>query len=51
MYSHVKRVDMEITLAVWIVVVGLKNTRRKFGKGSTSSMKEYNKIQFFTSCF
>jgi len=50
MYSHVKGVDMDITLTVWTTIVGLKNTGRTVGKGNTNSLENYNKNHCFRSC-
>jgi len=48
--SHVKGVDMEITLYVWTIVTGLKYVRLWINKGNIGVVEEFNKMQFYRSC-
>jgi len=41
MSSHVKGVDMEITLT------GLKYSREKVDKGNTNALEDFNKMQYY----
>jgi len=50
MFSHVKGVDMEITPVVWTTVTGLKYFGARVGKGNTSVVEKFNKIQYYVSC-
>jgi len=42
--SHVKGKDMEITLEVWYVVVGLKYVGLRINKGNIGVVEEFNKM-------
>ena len=44
MYSHIKGVDMAITNEVWLVVAGLRNTRKSV------ELDDFNKVEFFRFC-
>ena len=49
-YSQVKRVDIVINDEVWLAVVGLKNASITVGRGNTTTLEDFNKVQFFQSC-
>ncbi|XP_068502140.1 uncharacterized protein [Phaseolus vulgaris] len=49
--SHVKGVDMEITHEVWTVVTGLKYVGLRINKGNIGVVEDFNKIQYYKSCF
>ena len=49
-YSHVKGVDMEITLAVWTAITGKKYTRLRIIKGNVGGVEDFNKMQYYVSC-
>ena len=48
--THVKRIDMEITLKVLSVVAGLKYYELRINKGNIGIVEEFNKMQFYKSC-
>jgi len=50
MYSQVKGVDMAVNDEVWLVVVGLRNAGKTVGKGNTTNLEDFNKVQFFKTC-
>jgi len=50
MYLYVKGVDMEITHAMWIAITGLKLSIARINKGNTSTVEDFNKIQYYVSC-
>jgi len=47
MWSHVKEIDMVITLVVWSAVVGLKYDKMKVTKGT---IEDFNKVKFYKTC-
>ena len=49
--SHVKGVDMDITHEVWTAVTGLKYARLRINKGNIGVVEDFNKIQYYRSCF
>jgi len=50
MSSHVKGVDMEITLVVWTPFTGLRYSGAKVSKENTSALEDFNKMQYYISC-
>jgi len=48
--SYVKGVQLKITYEVRNNVAGIKYSRLKVGKGNTTGIQEFNKIQFYRSC-
>ena len=48
--SHVKGVDMEITLEVWTAYTGLKHDGLMINKGNIGVVEESNKMQFYRRC-
>jgi len=48
--SYVKEIKMKVTSEVWKSVAGIKYFGLKVGKGNTSGIQEFNKIQYFRSC-
>ena len=49
--SHVKGVDMEITHDVWAAVTGLKYFGLRINKGNLGVVEDFDKIQYYKSCF
>jgi len=49
-YSQVKGVDMAINDEVWLVVAGLRNAGVTVGRGNTTDLGEFNKVQLYKSC-
>jgi len=49
--SHVKGVDMEINHEVRAVVAGLKYAELRINKGNIGVVENFNKIQYYKSCF
>jgi len=47
--SHMKGIDMEITLEVWSVVAGLKYVGLRINKGNIGVVEEFNKMQYYRS--
>ena len=45
--SYVKGIKMEVTSEVWNSVAGIKYFGLKVGKGNTSGIQEFNKIQYY----
>jgi len=48
--SHVKGIDMEITLDVCSAVTGLKYVGLRINKGNIGVVEEFNKMQYYRSC-
>ena len=48
--SYVKGIKMKITSEVWNSVAGIKYAGLKVGKGNTSGIQEFNKLQYYKSC-
>ena len=48
--SYVKGTKMKITSEVWNSVAGIKYAGLKVGKGNTSGISEFNKLQYYKSC-
>ena len=48
--SYVKGTKMKITSEVWNSVAGIKYAGLKVGKGNTSGIQEFNKLQYYKSC-
>jgi len=48
--SYVKGIKMKVTSEVWNSVAGIKYFGLKVGKGNTSGIQEFNKIQYYRSC-
>jgi len=48
--SYVKGVKMKVTSEVWNSVAEIKYYGLKVGKGNTSGIQEFNKIQYYRSC-
>jgi len=49
MYFCVKGVDMEVTPVMWTVITELKYSSPHVGKGNTSAMEDFNKMQYYVS--
>jgi len=48
--SYVKGIKMKITSDDWNYVAGIKYAGLKVGKGNTSGIQEFNKLQYYKSC-
>jgi len=48
--SYVKGIKMKVTSEIWNSVVGIKYSGLKVGKGNTSGIQEFNKLQYYRSC-
>jgi len=48
--SYVKGIKMKVTSDVWNSVAGIKYSSLKVGKGNTSGIQEFNKLQYYRSC-
>ena len=48
--SYVKGIKMKVTSEVWNSVARIKNFGLKVGKGNTSGIQEFNKLQYYKSC-
>ena len=48
--SNVKGIKMKVTSDVWNSVAGIKYAGLKVGKGNTSGIQEFNKLQYYKSC-
>ena len=48
--SYVKGIKMKVTSDVWNSVAGIKYSGLKVGKGNTSGIQEFNKLQYYKSC-
>jgi len=48
--SQVKGVDMVIKTNVWPFITRIKFSGAQVGKGNTSVVEDFNKIQFYKSC-
>ena len=48
--SYVKGIKMKNTSEVWNSVAGIKYAGLKVGKGNTSGISEFNKLQYYKSC-
>jgi len=47
--SYVKGIKMKVTNDVWNSVAGIKYSGLKVGKGITSGIQEFNKLQYYRS--
>jgi len=50
MYSKFKGVDMAINDEVWLAVASLRNAGIAVGRGNTTDLEDFNKVQFFKTC-
>jgi len=48
--SYVKGIKMKVTSEVWNSMAGIKYYGLKVGKGNTSGIQEFKKIQYYRSC-
>ena len=48
--SCVKGIKMKVISDVWNSVAGIKYSGLKVGKGNTSGIQEFNKLQYYKSC-
>ncbi|XP_068498369.1 uncharacterized protein [Phaseolus vulgaris] len=48
--SYVKGIKMKITSEVWNSMAEIKYVGLKVGKGNTSGIQEFNKLQYYKSC-
>jgi len=48
--SYVKGIKIKVTIEVWSSMAGIKYYGLKVGKGNTSGIQEFNKIQYYRSC-
>jgi len=51
LYSQVKGTDIAINEEVWLNVTSLRNYGATVSRGNTSELGNFNKVQFYKSCF
>ena len=48
--SYMKGIKMKVTSDVWNSAARIKYSSLKVGKGNTSGIQEFNKLQYYKSC-